>query len=128
MFWTPLAPLSRSLLARGRYDRRGIGFERYPGPTGLALALHEHVASARPGQDRGTLVIEDEVATVGADHQHGMTFAFVVPDHRHPHGALGPTPFGEQLALEELVVLAISPTVVWIIPAVDPTPMLQISD
>src|SRR3954463_11749640 len=57
-----------------------------------------------------------------------MTFALVVLDHGHPHGTPGQALFGEQFALEELIVLAISPTVIWNIPAVDHTPMLQIGD
>src|SRR3954447_13706414 len=114
------------LVARRSRDRRGGGFERDPLPAVRALALDEHVGALLPGQDGGALVVEDEVAPVGADHQDRVPVPVAVEHHRHAHRTPGQAALGEQLALEDLIVLAIAVAVVRKVPAVDDAPVLPI--
>src|SRR5688500_1130119 len=60
------------VLPVGCHNRRGLSAERNPPDRVLALALDEDVACPVPGQDCGYLVVEDEVAAVGPNHQDGV--------------------------------------------------------
>ena len=56
--------------ALDRWDgRRLLAAQRGPAGLVLRLALDVDVASLAPGQDGVALVVEHEVALVGADHQ-----------------------------------------------------------
>src|SRR3954454_14506256 len=110
----------RSLAVRGG-GRRGHAAERGPGDRVLTLALDVDVAGLVPGQDGVGLVVEDVVAAVGTDHQHRVPFVELVDDDGHAHRALRQAALAQQLALEELVVLAVAVAVVREVPAVDDT-------
>ena len=96
------------LLPVGRYDGRHRVPEPDPCYTLGALTLHIMVAGLLPGQDSVPLVVEDEIATVSADHQDRMPFPLLVEYDRHAQGPLRQTCPDQEPALEELDVLAMA--------------------
>src|SRR5215204_3430001 len=94
----------------------------------VTFALDEGVARLVPAEDEIGLVVEDEVAAVGAHHQDGVSLALVVDHHHHPHRATRQALLGEHLALEELVVLTVAVAVLGQVPAIHHPPMVLVRE
>src|SRR5687767_10897807 len=68
-------------------DRRHRATERGPSGTVLPLTLHEDVARLVPWKDYLDLVVKDEVAAIGSDHEDGVALALFIDDDGHAEGA-----------------------------------------
>src|SRR6185312_6275828 len=109
-----------SLVHGGGDDRRAVVVQRDPlAGIGLRLPLDEGVGRVLPQQDLAVLVVEDEVAAVGADHQHCVAVAIGFTHHGHQQRARIPAG-GDQLALLfERDVFAVATSVGRVRPVLD---------
>ena len=86
------------------------------------LALDELVRDLVYTQHRVRSVVEDEIAVRRSDRQDGVPLAGLINNHRHPHCASQQASLDQELALEELVVFAVSLAVRRQVPMVDLAP------
>src|SRR6476646_3707488 len=54
--------------------------------VGLGLPFHETIAGFRPEHDLLVLIVENELAFVGLNGEHGMAVALLVEQHGAEHG------------------------------------------
>src|SRR6266511_3970229 len=111
-FHAPPRPGSQLARACGRGCRTRIA-QRDPNiRIGLRLPLHEAVSGLRPKQDVFSLVVEDELAFVRLDGEHGMPIALLVTHDGDEQRLTGPSGLRQHFALEQDVVLAVAVAVV----------------
>ena len=116
----------RRCLTVGRKNRFWLISKSHPGFAVRSLALEVLIAGSSPGQDGVSLVVENEIATVCEDHEHGMPLPLIVDHCRHPHGPLGQSRLDQQPPLQKLDILAVAETIIRIVPPVEYTPMILV--
>src|SRR6476469_10339567 len=93
---------------------------------GLRLAFYEAVAGLGPRQDLRLLIVENEFAAIGLHREYGVTVSLLVAHEGDQQSFARPASLHQHAALEQHVVLAVTVSVVGIIPALDHTPMLEV--
>lgn len=123
-----LRPARRGSFSAATPRSRSTGRRARPTRSAPGSALDVGVAGLAPGQHGVALVVEDEVAPVGADHQHGVAGILLVDHHGDAQGAARYAGRGEALALQQHEVLAVALAVRRDVPAVDHAPMVLVGD
>ena len=72
------------------------------------LPLEERVGGVAPHQDAAVEVVENEIAAVGEDRQHGVAFAIRTLDDGHQQGADRPALLDEVAALQQRQIFAVA--------------------
>src|SRR6476620_9525428 len=104
---TGLAKLQNTMGSTGRSSGRGRVrlTERHPDiRIALRLALHEAVARLGTEQDLLVLIVQNKLALISFDREHGVTIAALVADDRDQQRLTGPPGQHEHAPFEQYVI------------------------
>src|SRR5262245_28957077 len=88
-------------LRRGLWRQQRDPYQR----IALGLPLDEGVRGVGPTHHLAALVVEDKVAAIGANREHGMALVVFVADDGDEERALGKAAGGQKPTLEQHIVL-----------------------
>ena len=124
-------PGQSAFACSARYVSRGGGrfADRDPGVhVRLALAFDETIAGLPPTLHVVAEIIEHEVAVIRAQREDRVALVVLVLDDGHQQRLRREALLGEQLALQQRVILAVALAVGRVVPLVDDAPVIHVRD